>query len=284
MTAGTTTTCNVRPKVHVLGTEIDALTMDIALDRIAQQLQDPRPAYVCVTGVHGVVEAMRNPALAEAYAHSAMNVPDGMPLVWVGRQQGHTHMKRVAGPDLMLEVFRDKRFADVRHYLYGGDDGVARELRNRLQVQCPHARIVGTYTPPFRPLSAEERTAFIEDVKRAKPDILWIGISCPKQEIFMAEMLPLLDVRLMFGVGAAFDYHTGRIRDCAEWIKLCGLQWLHRLLQNPRRLWRRYLRNNPIFLWHITLQLLSLRQYPLTKSLAVTDTKRRGAIDAPTRS
>jgi N-acetylglucosaminyldiphosphoundecaprenol N-acetyl-beta-D-mannosaminyltransferase len=121
-------------------------------------------------------------------------------------------------------------------------------------------KIVGTYAPPFRELSESEETELFADIAVLKPDIMWIGIGCPKQEIFMARYLSDLETKVMFGVGAAFDFHTGHIRDCADWVKRAGLQWLHRLLQDPKRLWWRYLRNNPLFLWQITLQMLDMRR------------------------
>jgi N-acetylglucosaminyldiphosphoundecaprenol N-acetyl-beta-D-mannosaminyltransferase len=161
----------------------------------------------------------------------------------------------------MREVFRRKEFAGCTHFLYGGEEHVAEQLRERFTHHYPWARIVGTYTPPFRDLNAEEEESLIARVRELKPDIIWVGISTPKQERFMHRYLHRLDTTLMFGVGAAYDFHTGRIQDAPQWVKTMGMQWLHRLLQDPRRLWKRYLRNNPAFLWHIALQLSGLREY-----------------------
>lgn len=244
-----------RQAAHVLGTEVDAIDMEQALRRIAMFLQDRRKGYICVAGVHGVMEAKRGPEFARVYAGAEMTIPDGMPLVWVGRLQGHSGIRRVTGPDLMLEMFRRDEFANVTHFLCGGTEGVADELRGALTRRFPQAKILGTWTPPFRALNLCEEREFIEIIRTLSPDVIWIGMSCPKQETFMAHYLPILETRLMVGVGAAFDFHTGRIRDCSDWVKKAGLQWLHRLLQDPKRLWRRYLRNNPAFLWHITRQL-----------------------------
>jgi N-acetylglucosaminyldiphosphoundecaprenol N-acetyl-beta-D-mannosaminyltransferase len=266
-----------RSIAHVLGVHVDAVHMEDALSRVARLLRGRRKGYVCVAGVHGIMEAQRDPDLLDVYAGASMTIPDGMPLVWVGWAQGHRTMRRVTGPDLMLEIFRRPEFAHIRHFLYGGRDGVALELRDNLLARFPSAQIVGTYTPPFRDLSAAEAEDFVASIRELKPDIVWVGISCPRQELFMARFLPLLETTLMFGVGAAFDYHTGRIRDCAAWIKLAGLQWLHRLLQDPRRLWRRYLRNNPVFLWQIALQFLHLR--PLRRT-GVTAEEERSNIAA----
>ncbi len=246
---------------NVLGVRIEALNMSRALERVASVLRGNHKGYVSVIGVHGIMEAQRNPRLAAIYANSAITIPDGMPTVWVGRLQGCRQMERVAGPDLMLEIFRSPQFAGYTHFLYGGDTGVAEALAANLRRWFPWVRIVGTFTPPYRDLSPEEEHEFIATIGRLRPDFVWVGISAPRQEAFMARYLPLIDTRIMFGVGAAFDFHTGRIKDCPAWIKTAGLQWLHRLLQNPRRLWRRYLRNNPAFLWHIALQLMGLHTY-----------------------
>jgi N-acetylglucosaminyldiphosphoundecaprenol N-acetyl-beta-D-mannosaminyltransferase len=174
-------------------------------------------------------------------------------------------MQRVAGPDLMLEVFRRKEFAHLTHFLYGGKEGVAEALRDRLMQRFPWVRVIGTYTPPYRDLNQEEEDFLTTRIHELKPDIIWVGISTPKQERFMMRFLPLLDCTLMFGVGAAFDFHIGRIKDSPQWVKRAGLQWLHRLSQDPRHLFWRYLRNNSAFLWHITMQLTGLRKYPPAK-------------------
>jgi N-acetylglucosaminyldiphosphoundecaprenol N-acetyl-beta-D-mannosaminyltransferase len=254
----------LRPVVKLLGTSVEALNMDLALKRIARALEARRKGYICMANVHGIMEARRDPELAAIYAGSLLTVPDGMPIVWVGRWQGRKKMQRVAGPDLMLEIFRRKEFAGCTHFLYGGEEHVAEQLRERFSRLYPWAQIVGTCTPPFRDLNAEEEHSLIARVRNLKPDIIWVGISTPKQERFMHRYLRLLDATLMFGVGAAYDFHTGRIQDSPQWVKTLGMQWLHRLLQDPRRLWKRYLRNNPAFLWHIALQLSGLRNYSAT--------------------
>jgi N-acetylglucosaminyldiphosphoundecaprenol N-acetyl-beta-D-mannosaminyltransferase len=250
------------PKANVLGIAIDAVNMHQALKRIAQHLQLHSKGYVCLCGVHGIMEAQRDPEVARAFAGAALVAPDGMPTVWVGHHQGNSEMERVAGPDLMLEVLRREEFRGYTHFFCGGREGVAVELRDQLLSKYPWLQIVGTHTPPFGPMSSTEEREFIATIHRLQPDIVWVGISTPKQELFMRRYSPLLNTTLMFGVGAAFDFHTGRISDCAEWIKRVGLQWFHRLLQDPKHLWKRYLRNNPAFLWNIALQLTGIRAYP----------------------
>lgn len=242
-------------RANVLGIKVDAIDMRMALAGIQAVLAARQKCYVCMAGVHGIMEAQRQPEVQRAYAESWMNLPDGTPTVWVGRWQGFASMQRVTGPDLMLAIFQRREFARYSHFFYGGKEGIAEELASRLSRRFPWARIVGTYTPPFRDLNLQEEEELVCRVRRVKPSIVWVGISTPRQEIFMRRYLPMLDTSLMFGVGAAFDFHTGRIKDCSEWIKRAGLQWLHRLIQDPRRLLWRYLRNNPAFVWRIALQL-----------------------------
>ena len=248
------------PRADVLGIGVHALDMRRALDEIDLAVRQGRKGYVCVTGVHGVMEAQEDDELRRIVNDAFLNVPDGMPTVWVGKLQGHRGMDRVFGPDLMAEVCRRSQAAGFTHYLYGGAPGVAEELRSRLLERFPGLRIVGTRTPPYRPLHPHEARDLEREVADLRPDFFWVGLSTPKQERFMDAFLPRLDTTVMLGVGAAFDFHTGRIRDAPHWVKRSGLQWGHRLLQDPRRLWRRYARHNPRFVASISLQLAGLRR------------------------
>lgn len=241
---------------NVLGVKVSAVNMESALAISDQWIHNRQPGYICVTGVHGVMEAQRDPSLLNALNGGLINLPDGMPMSWVGWLQGFHDMNRVFGPDFMSELCKLSIRRGYRHFLYGGDPGVANRLKLALESSFPGIQIVGILTPPFRPLIPEEEQRLFELVKTSRPDILWVGLGAPKQERFMAQYVQRLGVPLMVGVGAAFDYHTGRVRDSPVWVKRAGLQWLHRLLQDPYRLWRRYLRNNPAFLWKIVLQFL----------------------------
>jgi N-acetylglucosaminyldiphosphoundecaprenol N-acetyl-beta-D-mannosaminyltransferase len=249
--------------------------MDLAVDLAGHWIQAGNPGYICVTGVHGVMEAQRDPELLRTFNRAAISLPDGMPMTWVGRLQGFRRMDRVFGPDFMIAMCRLSVERGYRNFLYGGKPGVADLLSQALQRRFPSLQVVGTYTPPFRSLTAEEEAELIAQVAQAQPHILWVGLSTPKQERFMARYADRLPVPLSVGVGAAFDYHTGSIRDCSPWIKRAGLQWLHRLMQDPRRLWKRYLVNNPAFLWHITWQLLGLREYPSHRDAPPRETPQR---------
>lgn len=239
------------------------MDMSRAVETIANAVANRSKGYICATGVHGVMEAQRDPSLREVFSRAVMVVPDGMPMVWMGRLQGLRQMHRVFGPELMLAVMADQALQECSHFLYGGADGVADELERSLRRRFPAIRILGTYTPPFRPLKKAERTQLRDTIARLRPDIFWVGLSTPKQEHFMAEYLPRLDTTLMIGVGAAFDFHTGRLKDSPAWMKQLGLQWLHRLFQEPTRLWKRYLINNPVFLAQAALQLMGARRFDL---------------------
>lgn len=249
------------PHANVLGVNLSAINMARALDLSEQWIATGKSAYICMTGVHGVMEAQSDKDLCRVLNGALINAPDGMPMSWVGWLQGYRQMDRVYGPDFMANLCRSSVTKGYRHYLYGGSPGVAHELKAVLERRFPELKVVGTYTPPFRRLTLEEENQLLNDIRKTEPDILWVGLSTPKQEHFMAEYVDRLGVPLLIGVGAAFDFHTGRIGEAPAWIKRAGLQWLHRLLQDPKRLWKRYLLNNPVFMWRIMLQFLKSRTH-----------------------
>ena len=247
---------------NVLGVNVSAVDLNRTVEMADRWIAMENRGYICVTGVHGIMEAQSDSELRQILNNAFINTPDGMPMSWIGRLQGFNAMDRVFGPDLMASLCEISVERNYRHFLYGGEPGVAGLLKQRLENRFPGLQIVGTYTPPFRNLTNEEEEEIICQLQELQPHILWVGLSTPKQERFMARYVDRIQVPLMVGVGAAFDYHTGRISDCSDWIKRAGLQWLHRLIQDPRRLWKRYLKNNPAFLWKISLQILKLKQYP----------------------
>jgi N-acetylglucosaminyldiphosphoundecaprenol N-acetyl-beta-D-mannosaminyltransferase len=262
----------IEQRANVLGVGIHAVDPARSRDVIESAVRLGTRGYVCVTGVHGVMEAQRDPAFRDILNKALLVVPDGMPTVWVGRMQGHSRMKRVFGPDLMIDLCRQSQASGLTHFLYGGKPGVCEQLAENLQEWFPGIRIVGCDSPPFRALSAEERLSLESTVKRLRPDLFWVGLSTPKQERFMAENVGRLACGVMIGVGAAFDFHTGQLRDAPQWIKSSGLQWAHRLCQEPGRLWKRYLVNNSTFLSNIALQMAGLRQYVLDSPSQPQDT------------
>lgn len=250
-------------RANVLGVGVHAIDLPRAVSIIESAVRQGRKGYVCVTSVHGVMEAQRDRAFRDILNDAMLVTPDGMPTVWVGRMQGNSAMQRVFGPDLMVEVCRRSAATGIRHFFYGGKPGVADELAEQLRRRFEGIKVVGTFAPPFRPLERSEQLALEKQLETALPDIVWVGLSTPKQEKFMAANFQRLSTTIMVGVGAAFDIHTGRLKDAPHWIKDAGLQWAHRLCQEPGRLWKRYLLNNSAFVAAIGLQIVGLRRYPL---------------------
>ena len=246
-------------RVDVLGVGISAINMEMALDEVTRWVDEGERHYVCVTGVHGVMESQRDPELVRIHNGSGLTTPDGMPMVWAGRRAGADWMSRVYGPDLMLAVLARAAERGWRSYLYGGNDGVPELLADKLLARMPGLQIVGTYSPPFRPLTPDEDEAIIDKINSSGAELVWVGLSTPKQERWMAAHAGRLNAAAMFGVGAAFDFHAGLIPQAPPWLQRHGLEWAYRLTKEPRRLWRRYLRNNPAFLARIATRPPKLR-------------------------
>lgn len=253
-------------KINVLGVGLSEINLDLAEKLIIDAVREKRKGYVCVTGVHGVSEAQADEEFRRILNGAFLNTPDGMPMVWYGKANKSKVMDRVYGPDLMLRICRISPEHGIRHFFYGGREGVAETLRENLCRKFPELEVVGTYTPPFRPLNEEENAQLADEISRLKPDIVWVGLSTPKQERFMDEYLPKLETTLMFGVGAAFDFHAGLVPQAPHWMQRSGLEWFYRLCKEPKRLWKRYLKNNPLFILRALGQASGLRKYPLPNS------------------
>ena len=264
----------LHPRCNVLGVHVSSINMDEAAELSDCHIQSGGRGYVCVTGVHGVMEAQADPELRSILNRSFMTTPDGMPTVWVGRVQGHSRMSRVYGPDYMLRMCELSLKKQYSHFFYGGNPGVAQRLAQTLSSRYPGLRIAGTYTPPFRPLNNSEESELMRLIDGSRPHFFWVGLSTPKQERFMAKYIDRLNVQMMVGVGAAFDIHTGGIADAPPWMKNAGLQWLHRLVQEPTRLGKRYLVNNPKFIWKIALQLSGIRNFSDNPEVSEAPTKK----------
>lgn len=248
-------------RVNILGVGVSALNMNSALEETHSLLDQGGHGYVCVTGVHGIIESQDDEEFREIQNRSFLTTPDGMPTVWLGRLHGFHDMTRVYGPDYMLALCESSVAKGYRHFLYGGRDGVAEQLKDALTRRFPGLKIVGTYTPPFRPLSPEEEEDLRAQIEATAPDVLWCGLSTPKQERFMAAYRGRLPVKLMVGVGAAFDLLSGNLDEAPNWMKQSGLQWFYRLIKEPKRLWRRYLLNNPRFVFLVFLQMTGLKRF-----------------------
>ena len=242
-------------RFDVLGVPVSAIDMTQALTTIDGWVETRAQHYVCVTGVHGVMESQSDEELRTIHAKAGMVTPDGMPLVWLAHLAGRPHVERVYGPDLMLACCQRSLETGARHYFFGGAPGIADRLAERLSARFPGLAVAGTYCPPFRPMSPEEDAELIARIDSAAADIVWVGLSTPKQERWMASHMGRLSAPVLVGVGAAFDFHAGVKRQAPRWMQRSGLEWLFRLASEPRRLGRRYLVNNPLFV------SLTLRQW-----------------------
>ncbi|HET7468287.1 MAG TPA: WecB/TagA/CpsF family glycosyltransferase [Gemmatimonadales bacterium] len=234
--------------MDVLGVGVSAVDMGQALTAIQEWIARGGRHYVCVTGVHGVMESQRDPELRRIHNAAGLVTPDGMPLVWLARRAGFRHVDRVYGPDLMLACCQRSVERGYRHFFYGGGPGVPERLAHRLIERYPGLQVVGTFSPPFRSAGAPESEEVIQQINAAGADIVWVGLSTPKQERWMDAHRGRLQAPVLIGVGAAFDFHAGVKRQAPRWMQRSGLEWLFRLGQEPRRLWRRYSYNNVRFI------------------------------------
>jgi N-acetylglucosaminyldiphosphoundecaprenol N-acetyl-beta-D-mannosaminyltransferase len=250
-------------KANILGVGVSAINMEMALAAIDQLMARRLPTYVCVTTVHGVMECQWSEELRQIHNNAGLVTPDGMPLVWLTRSQGHTHVQRVYGPDLMLALCAHSVHRGYRHYFYGGADGVAQELAHCLTKRFPGLQVAGASTPPFRPLTDVEDERAVAEINSTQPDIVWVGLGAPKQEYWMAAHVGRVTAPVLIGVGAAFDFHTNRKQQAPRWMQRNGLEWLYRLANEPRRLWKRYLVYNTLFVGHVLLQISGFRKYPI---------------------
>ena len=246
---------------EILSIPIALTDYDQTMDVMDAMIERREAGFVCATPVHAVMVAQDDPEMYAALRRSTLNVPDGMPVVWAANMLGELLPDRVYGPELMLRY--NDRCAERGHrvWLYGGrDQGSLVQLALSMRRRHPGIKIVGGYSPPFRSLSEEEEESLVEQIHASRPDILWVGIGVPKQEKWMARMRERLDVPVMCGVGAAFDFHAGRISQAPRWMQERGLEWTYRIAQEPRRLLPRYLYFNPKFLASFTRQLLRERR------------------------
>ena len=241
----------------VLGVELALIDYATTLDWIDATVAAGEHGFLCVCNVHTVMASREDRELNLALRSSSFNVPDGQPLVWALNALGHPLSNRVYGPELMARACERAAHSGQRFYLYGGrNQGALVQLALNLRKRYPGVKIVGGYSPPHRPLSDEERWAVVDEINRSAADVVWVGIGVPKQEKWMAEMREHLLAPVLVGVGAAFDFHAGLVPQAPNWLQEAGLEWAYRLAQEPRRLWRRYLRYNPRFVASFLRQLL----------------------------
>ena len=234
-------------RVDVLGVGISAVSLDAATAHIMEWVHDRERHYVCVTNVHTVMECQRDAELLRIHNASGLTTPDGMPLVWCLRRAGAADVTRVYGPDLMLALSKPLAAAGKSVFLYGTTERTLELLAARLLEDFPGLRIVGTFAPPFRPLTPAEDADVVRLINDSGADVVWVGLGAVKQEYWMAKHLNVLSAPVLIGVGAAFDFHAGVVKQAPLWMQRHGLEWSYRLCREPRRLWRRYLRTNPAF-------------------------------------
>ncbi len=232
----------------VLGTRIAALTLDRTVSLLEEQTRQRRKGYVCICTVNEIVESMRDPSIRRTINAAWLATADGMPLVWWGRAVAKEPVERVYGPDLLRRVLTDPSHRDTRHYFYGGTtEEITRRVVDAARRLNPDVRIAGWSTPPFGRLSPEQEAETTRQINDAKPDIVWVGLGGRKQTLWISRFRPTLSASILVGVGAAFDFLAGIKAQAPVWVRRAGLEWLFRLFCEPRRLWRRYLVHNTIF-------------------------------------
>jgi N-acetylglucosaminyldiphosphoundecaprenol N-acetyl-beta-D-mannosaminyltransferase len=234
-------------RTDILGVQVSAINLADAVEAVERCIRERRRDYVCVTGVHGVMESRRDEALRDIHNRAGLVTPDGMPLVWLSHLLGRSRTQQVCGRDLMRELTAISALHGYRQFYYGGGEGVAEKLRQALEIAYPGIAVAGVLFPPFRRLTREEDELVVNAINAAAPDIVWVGLSTPKQERWMAEHRGRIDASVMIGVGAAFDFLAGTKPPPPVWMQQNGLEWLFRLCSEPRRLWRRYAYIVPCF-------------------------------------
>ena len=252
-------------RVNILGVKVSAITIRDAITAIEDRIHDREPFYICVTGVHGIMECQRDPSLLAIHNASGLTVPDGMPMVWMSHWLGFPNVERVYGPDLMLAATELSARRGYRNLYYGGAPGTADRLAAVLAAKYPGLEVVGTICPPFTALTPEEDDEVLTKINAARPDIVWVGLSTPAQERWMAAHVGRLTAPVLAGVGAAFDFLSGTKSQAPRWIQRHGLEWLFRMATEPRRLAKRYATNNPVFVYRALGQLRSPTRFPQTR-------------------
>lgn len=254
----------IPPRYPVLGVGVNALSLELTITILREYALAGKGGYVCCAPVHPITLAIKDVEYRRVLNRSLLTTPDGMPIVWLGRGREGDQVERVYGPDLLQGLCGPERGEGLKHYLYGGREGVAEVLAKRLEQQNSGLRIVGVETPPYHILGEDELFALAERIRSSGAQMLWVGLGVPKQECLMARLEAYLPEVVQIGVGAAFDFLSGTKRQAPRWMQRHALEWLFRLTCEPRRLGGRYLFGNTLFLWYLALERLGLRSYPLT--------------------
>jgi len=238
-------------RIKILGTRIDLESYLSAIEKMEARINDNHSnTYVTLTCVDSMINAYKSPLFRDICNNAFLSLPDGLPLVWVARSRGnHVIRNNTRGTELMYKFFEYTCNKQYKHYFYGGKEGIAEQLKNKLETKFPGVKIVGTYCPPFRKLTEAEDNEICEMINATKADIIWVGLGAPKQEYWMYDHLNKLDTSIMVGVGAAFDFLSGNKKEAPVWMRRVGLEWFFRLMSEPQRLWKRYLVGNSQFIY-----------------------------------
>lgn len=241
------------PTCNILGVNIAAINMEWLLRYLDKNIDDIKGDYICVSNVHTTVTSYEDASYCAAQNVGLMAIPDGGPLSTIGKKRGYENMARITGPDLMGKIFEISSEKGYSHYFYGSKNETLELLTQKLKHQYPGIQIIGMYSPPFRPLTEEEDKEVIERINKTKPDFVWVGLGAPKQEKWMAAHQGKIE-GLMLGVGAGFDYYAGNIKRAPIWMQKSNLEWLYRLIQDPKRLFKRYWSTNIKFIWNAVIR------------------------------
>jgi len=235
------------PRVDVLGVPMHAGTMDEAVAEVTRWVTDRDPSFGIFRDVHGIMASQRDRDVLDAHLRAGLVACDGTPLVWACRWAGVKSAQRVYGPDFVLAMCARAAETGMKSFFYGGKAGVAEQLGSTLQQRFPNFLVAGSYSPPFRAMTPDEDAEVVRMIDDSGADLVWVGLSTPKQELWMNAHVGRLQAPALLGVGAAFDFLTGEVRQAPRWLHRSGLEWVFRMAMEPRRLGRRYLENNPAF-------------------------------------
>lgn len=248
----------VRQRCHVIGAPIDIISWSDAIGTLHGWAAARESRFVCICNVHSVVTALQNPAFRRTVEAADMATPDGAPVAWTMRRKGFTRQERINGPDLMWRLCAAAEASGLSIGLFGSSQQTLEELERALSRTFPGLRVAYSVSPPFRALSMQEDDAIVRQINSSGAGLLFVGLGCPKQEEWMAEHRGRVNA-VMIGVGAAFDYHAGTLPRAPDWMRSSGLEWLFRVLSEPRRLWKRYLLTNSVFIWRTAVEFLDPR-------------------------
>lgn len=259
---------SANPQVNVLGSRVHLVSVERTVDHIEEWIErgDNICRRVIVTGFHGLWEAHKNPNLRAMLNSAELWVPDGIAPIWVARLHGHRNVQRAPGAAIMREFFRRANQKQYRSYFYGDTDATLAALKTSLSRDYPGHQVVGAFSPPFRKLTPEEDQEIVDRINAARPDILWVGLGMPKQDIWIYERLHRLNVPVAIGVGAAFAFVAGTVQRCPEWIGSMGFEWVYRFLREPKKLWRRDILDGPQFLFHVGMELIRNPSHKLRRN------------------